>query len=95
MRKSILTDDLKHCMITGSSRVHIHHVFPGGRRKLSEKYGFIVPLCPELHNLSNHSVHMNPNKGLDLLLKQTCQEYFEAHIGTREDFISKFNRSYL
>lgn len=71
MLKSILTADLEHCYVSRSSHVAIHHVFPGvGRRKLCEKYGFIVPLEPSLHNMSDVSVHSNPNKGLDLQLKQ-------------------------
>ena len=83
--KSVLTDDLEHCYMTHSNNVAIHHVFPGtGRRKLCDKYGFIVPLTPELHNMSNVSVHNNPNTGLDLQLKQTCQRYFEANYGPRE-----------
>lgn len=74
----------------------MHHVFPGtGRRKLCEKYGFIVPLEPELHNMSAGSVHSNPNRGLDLQLKQECQRYFEANYGSRNEFISVFGRSYL
>ncbi len=93
---SALTDDLGHCYITGSSRAAVHHVFPGtGRRKLCEKYGFIVPLEPELHNMSAGSVHSNPNRGLDLQLKQECQRYFEANYGSRNEFISVFGRSYL
>lgn len=96
MLKSILTDDLEHCYITGSNHVHIHHVFPGnGRRKLCEKYGFIVPLEPKLHNMSDISVHSSPNNGLDLQLKQECQRYFEAHYGNRSEFIEKFGKSYL
>lgn len=94
--KSVLTDDLEHCYITRSSRVAIHHVFPGtGRRKLCEEYGFIVPLDPDLHNMSRESVHNNPNTGLDLQLKQECQRYFEAHCGSRKKFIETFGRSYL
>lgn len=93
---SVLADDLHHCCVTGSSNVAIHHVFPGtGRRKLCEEYGFIVPLEPALHNMSDISVHSNPNKGLDLQLKQKCQKYFEAHYGNRSKFISMFGRSYL
>ncbi len=93
---SALTNDLEHCYVTGGSRVAIHHVFPGtGRRKLCEKYGFIVPLVPALHNMSNQSVHSNPNKGLDLRLKRECQEYFEKNYGTRDEFISIFRKSYL
>ena len=96
MLKSILTDDIKHCYVTGSNHVHIHHVFPGtGRRKLCEKYGFIVPLEPRLHNMSNESVHSNPNKGLDLQLKQECQRYFEKNYGIRQEFIKEFGKSYL
>lgn len=96
MLKSILTDDLKHCYVTGSNNVAIHHVFPGtGRRKLCEKYGFIVPLEPRLHNMSNESVHNNPNKGLDLQLKQESQRYFEKYFGSRQEFIKEFGKSYL
>lgn len=96
MIKSILTDDLEHCYVTGSNHVAIHHVFPGvGRRKLCEKYGFIVPLEPRLHNMSDVSVHSNPNKGLDLQLKQECQQCFETHYGSRSEFIKLFGKSYL
>lgn len=96
MIKSILTADMEHCYVTGSNNVAIHHVFPGvGRRKLCEKYGFIVPLEPSLHNMSDVSVHSNPNKGLDLRLKQECQRYFEAHYGGRKEFIKEFGKSYL
>ena len=94
--KSVLTDDLEHCYITGSSIVAIHHVFPGkGRRKLCGDYGFIVPLEPGLHNMSGASVHSNPNTGLDLQLKQDCQKYFEEHCGSRKKFIEVFGQSYL
>lgn len=94
--KSVLTDDLEHCYVTGSSNVAIHHVFPGvGRRKHCEKYGFVVPLIPALHNMSDVSVYNNPNNGLDLELKQACQKYFEANYGKREEFIEVFGKSYL
>ena len=93
---SVLTDDLQHCYITGSCNVAIHHVFPGtGRRKLCNKYGFVVPLEPALHNMSSASVHNNPNTGLDLELKQKCQRYFEEHFGSRQKFIEVFGKSYL
>lgn len=96
MVKSVLTADLEHCYVTRSNNVAIHHVFPGtGRRKLCEKYGFIVPLEPTLHNMSDVSVHSNPNKGLDLQLKQECQRYFEEHCGSRSEFIKLFGKSYL
>lgn len=92
---SVLTDDMGRCYITGLNVVAIHHVFGGSRKAASEKYGFLVPLHPTLHTYSPDSVHMAPNRGLDLRLKQECQRYFEEHYGSREEFIEIFGRSYL
>lgn len=93
---SVLQDDLSVCYVSKCTNVAIHHIFPGnGRRKLCEKYGFIVALRPDYHNMSNYSVHALPNYGLDLVLKQTAQRYFEEHYGSRSDFIREFGRSYL
>lgn len=93
---SVIQDDLSICYASKSTNVAIHHIFPGnGRRKLCEKYGFIVALRPDYHNMSSYSVHALPNYGLDLVLKQAAQKYFEEHYGSRSDFISKFGRSYL
>lgn len=93
---SVLQEDLSVCYVSKSTNVAIHHIFPGnGRRKLCEKYGFIVALRPDYHNMSNYSVHALPNYGLDLVLKQKAQSYFEEHYGIRGDFIKKFGRSYL
>lgn len=93
---SVMQADLSKCMVTGSSTVSIHHVFPGiGRRKKCEKYGFIVALEPRYHNASRYSVHAAPNVGLDLRLKIKAQKYFEEHYGSRKDFIAEFGKSYL
>ena len=92
---SIFTNDLGRCYITKSYPVEIHHVFPGSRRKTCEKYGFIVPLYPTLHQNDPDSVHKAPNRGLDLKLKQVSQRYYEEHYGTREEFIKEFGKSYL
>lgn len=93
--KSVLTDDMGHCMITGAPYPHIHHIFPGSRRRLSDRYGFVVPLAPDLHNMSDQSVHMRPNEGLDLKLKQMAQTYYEIHYGTRDEFREEFGKSWL
>lgn len=92
---SVFTDDMGHCFITGSPNVHIHHIFPGSRRKVSERYGFTVPLVYYLHEFGKDSVHENPNDGLDLKLKQMAQEYWESHYGNRKAFIATFGKSYL
>ncbi len=83
-------------MFTGSPYVERHHVFSnmgGGMRKLSEKYGFIAPLSPDLHP---NGVHVGQSGQLvDFKLKQRCQEYYEKNYGTREQFIKEFGKSYL
>lgn len=93
---SVIQEDLSVCMVTGSTNVAIHHVFPGRRRRRKcEEYGFVVALEPRYHNMSSYSVHAVPNQGLDLQLKQIAQRYYESHYGTRADFIRDFGKSYL
>ena len=70
-------------------------IFCGSRRKISERYGFVIPLAPYLHEFQKGSVHDNPNHGLDLELKQMAQRYFEEHIGSREEFREVFGKSWL
>lgn len=53
----------------------------------------ILPLRPDWHNMTPYSVHMNQE--FDESLKRRAQEYYEAHIGTREQFIAEFGKSYL
>lgn len=92
---SVLTDDLEHCFVCGSNVVAIHHVLYGkGRRKKSERYGFLIPLHPRWHTETNDAIHKG-NKELDLKLKRLAQTYYEQNIGTRTDFIVEFGRSYL
>ena len=92
---SVLTNDLEHCYICGSTTVAIHHVFYGtANRKLSDKHGFILPLHPRWHTESNDAVHRG-NKELDTKLKALAQTYYETHIGSRTDFILEFGKSWL
>lgn len=75
-----------------------HHIYEGtGRRKLSEQYGMKVYLCPGHHNMSNESVHMNPNGPADTFLKRRGQQAFEKEFPElgREGFRQIFGRSYL
>jgi len=86
---SILTEDLDECYITGSKdNVHIHHIFGAANKKNSEKYGFIIPLRADWHNMSDYGVHFN--KELNLKLKRKCEDYWLKHYGNKEDFIQKF-----
>lgn len=91
--KSILTDDMEHCMFTGSPVVERHHVFGAYNRERSEKYGFVAPLRPDLH--PNGAMVGAYGKEVDRELKVRCQRYYEEHIGTRQQFIDEFGRSWL
>lgn len=93
--KSVFTEDMEHCYFTGAPYPHIHHIFYGSRRKLSEKYGFVIPLAPYLHEFEKGSVHDLPNAELDLKLKRMAQTYYEEHYGSREDFRQVFGKSWL
>ena len=90
---SVFTDDLSHCYICRANIVHIHHIFGASNRKWSEKYGFVLPLHPRWHNMSNDGVHFN--RELDLKYKQMAQGYYENNHGTRSDFIIKFGKSWI
>lgn len=90
---SVFTDDMDHCLFTGSAPVERHHIFGGSNRAKCEKYGFVVPLRPDLHP---NGVQAGKNaKQIDLRLKTMAQEYYENHYGTREDFRKEFGKSYL
>ena len=90
---SVFTDDMEHCLFTGSAPVERHHIFGGANRKNSEKYGFVVPLRPDLH--PNGVFAGQSAKLVDLRLKTMAQTYFEEHHGTRDEFRSIFGKSYL
>ena len=50
MQKSIITDDLDHCLISYGTNVCHHHVFEGmAKRSISDNDNLIVPLEPKFH----------------------------------------------
>lgn len=64
MKKSIVTDNMEFCIVCGRPREAVHHVFFGtALRKISDKHGFVVPLCNYHHN-GAAGVHNN-NQVLD------------------------------
>lgn len=91
--KSILVDDLKYCCICGRSDPQMHHVFEGPDRKLSDKYGLILPLCLAHHTEGPDAVHIN--NVVNRALKMYAQSVFEHKIGTREKFMNEFRKSYI
>jgi len=67
-------------------------VFGAANRKRSEKYGFVVPLIPDLHT-GNKGIH-NGNRELDLKLKRKCQEIWLANGHTKEEWHREFGKWY-
>lgn len=92
---SVIAKDLDHCIFTGSTDIERHHVFGASNKKRSEKYGFIAPLRRDLHPNGVFFKRTKENLEIDNKLKMMCQEYFEQHIGTRDQFLSEFGRNYL
>ena len=90
---SCFTDDMDHCYFTGSAPVERHHIFGGNNRKNSEKYGFVIPLRPDLHPNGVHAG--NDASQIDINLKHMAQRHFEAYYGKRDDFIRIFGKSWL
>ena len=90
---SVFTDDMDHCYFTGVAPVERHHIWGGSNRQNSEKYGFVIPLRPDLHP---NGVHAGQAAVVvDLQLKQMSQMYFEKHYGCRDDFRKIFGKSVL
>lgn len=90
---SVLTDDMEHCFFCGRPYPQVHHVFSGtSNRKISDKYGYVVPLCME-HHTGQNGVHQV--REMNLFFKVLAQQHFEKHHGTREDFIKQFGKSWL
>lgn len=89
---SVFTDDLEHCIETGSSYVERHHIFPGNpNRNHADEDGYVIPLTPELHR-GVDGIHSNNE--FDLKWRRKAQRHYEqAH--TREEFIKRYGKSYL
>ena len=91
---SVLVDDMEHCIVCGKPHPNVHHVFMGvANRPISDKYGYVLPLCQEHHTGSAQSPHRD--RKIDLAYKCMAQKHFEENKGNREMFINLFGRSYL
>lgn len=74
--------------------LHRHEIFFGSNRKNSIKYGLVVFLTPEMHNMSDLGVHNNHE--FDAYLKQIGQEAAMNYYGwSIEDFRAIFGKNYL
>ena len=81
------------CVVCGNPNVQKHHIFCGtANRKVSDKHGYILPLCFE-HHTGRNGIHRDREKQMEWM--ELAQQHYELHKGSREDFIKEFGRSYL
>jgi len=90
--KSIIQSE-KKCFFCGkASNLEDHHIFFGtANRKLSEKYGLKVYLCP-YHHRGKGGPH--GSFIVNMALKEIAQRKFEE-THSREEFRNIFGKSYL
>lgn len=93
--KSIIQSRLDHCFICDRmGDLHTHHVFGGGLRQVSEKYGMTVRLCPVCHLWAPYAVHRSAET--DRYLKRLAQEAFMEQTGCSVDKFRKiFRKNYI
>lgn len=84
------------CYVCGDPRTELHHVFPSGRRKASDREGCTVRLCRE-HHQGRSGAHQD--REFDMRLKAECQKRWEDREGVdepdHESFRAIFGRNYL
>lgn len=87
-RFSIITNNLEHCYICGQAKWDLHEIFGGRNRQTSMKYGLVIPVCRECHEM------IPKNKTLTQKLHKVGRKAFEKHYKT-ENFMQIFGKSYL
>ena len=71
-----------------------HEIFFGPFRQKSIKYGLVVFLTPEMHNMGDYGVHNY--RANNLVLKRAGQRAaMEYYRWSMEEFIKQFGKNYL
>ena len=72
---------------------HCHHVvFGTAERKLSERHGLKIYLCPDHHEFSEEAVHRN--KDINLMLRKAAEIVFITK-NSYEEWMKIFGKNYL
>lgn len=94
--KSIIQKNKDRCYICGrngyNEPLDEHHVFAGGNRKLSEKYGLKVYLCHWTCHLNG--VHKDGEMA-DKLKADVQKKAMEHYNWSMSDFIAIFGKNYI
>lgn len=104
MEKSIMPNGMYqangHTYLYSNHRyegTHRHEIFFGtANRKKSIKYGLVVFIRPEDHNMSEYGVHNRKGHEFDMYLKKLGQKRaMDEYAWTTEEFIGIFGKSYI
>lgn len=87
-RFSIITKDLEHCYLCKSKKEDLHELLGGRNRKLSMKFGLVIPLCRKCHNLIENDETLKDK------LHKVAQKEFKKHYKS-ENFVQIFGKNYL
>lgn len=91
--QSIIQTEKETCFLCQGRATEEHHCIHGtANRKLSEKYGLKVYLCPYCHRISKLAVHNN--YFTDTKIKQIAQQRFTEEY-PELNFIKVFGKSFL
>ena len=92
--KSIIQSE-RVCFFCGSEyNLEKHHCIHGtAGRRLADKYGLTVYLCPACHR-GSEGVHGKNGAPLDKILKQKAQTAFEGKY-ERQKWMETFGKNYL
>lgn len=99
MSKSIVQENTGVCYLCcrsgGDEPLDKHHIFGGGLRRKSEKYGLTVYLChSRCHIFGPNSAHQSGETAL-YLHQQAQRAAMERYGWTAEDFRREFGKNYL
>ena len=94
--KRILTHYSTICFFCGKPAEGEHHLlFGNGTRKLADEDGLKVPICNNCHTIGGISERIHDNPMAEKLSKMLGQAIFEIEVGDREDFMTRYGKSYL
>lgn len=86
---------MKRCFLCGRwAYTERHHIFGGGLRKKSEKYGLVVDLCHACHNEPPNGAHQN-RETAEQMHKHGQLKAMKENGWSIEDFIREFGKNYL
>ena len=91
-----MTNDTYACYFCGMPANCEHHlIFGNGLRDLAEEDGLKVPVCDKCHTIGTLSGRIHDNSAAEKLSKMLGQAIYEKRVGTREQFMKRYGRSYL